>query len=57
MFRYLAGVKQEFAYIRWLSIRRALVLTLAIIAVGFFAGFVLGAIDRGLSEILSAVVL
>ena len=56
MFRYLTGVKQEFRYIRWLSVRRALVLTLVVVFVGIVAGFALGAVDKGLSTILRAVV-
>ena len=57
MFRYFAQVQREFRYIRWLSARRALVLTIIVIIAAFISGFLLGAIDSGYAKILERIVI
>ena len=57
MFRYITGVVQEFKYIRWLSVRRALALAAVAILVGVVSGFALGALDSVFASLLRSVVL
>ncbi|MDE0243637.1 MAG: preprotein translocase subunit SecE [Candidatus Kaiserbacteria bacterium] len=57
MFRYFAQVHREFRYIRWLSIRRAFILTVIVLIAAFIAGFLLGAIDGGYATLLEGIVI
>ena len=56
MFEYFSGVTREFKYIRWLSIRRTIVLTIVIIIASLFGGFALGAFDNIFANVLKGVV-
>lgn len=57
MFRYFAHVHREFRYIRWLSVRRAFVLTLVVLVAALIAGFVLGAVDSGYTTLLEDIII
>ena len=56
MLEYFSGVVREFKYIRWLSIRRTVVLTVIIVIVALFGGFALGAFDNIFANVLKGVV-
>ena len=52
MFQYFLNVAGEFKQIRWLSVRRAFMLTLVVVVSTFAAGFVLGAVDNVFTTLL-----
>ena len=56
MYRYITDSLREFHHIRWLSVRRAAVLTVVVVLVGLLAGFFLGALDNGFSTLLRGIV-
>lgn len=57
MVSYLKGVLHEFKYIRWLSVRRTVLLSSVVIFVALIIGFLLGALDSGFSAILKTIVI
>ena len=52
---YFRGVIREFSRVRWLSLRRAVILTVIVIICTFIAGFVLGAFDNVLFNVIKGV--
>ena len=56
MLEYFREVIREFAYIRWLSIRRTVLLSLVVIIVALASGFFLGAFDGIFSSLLKDVI-
>ena len=57
MIQYLAGVAGEFKQIRWLSSKKAFVLTIITIVFTFIAGFALGAADNLFATILKNIII
>ena len=57
MLQYFSHVAHEFRYIRWLSVRRSLVLTVIVIVVALITGFALGALDSIFARILKGIVI
>ena len=57
MFGYFSDATREFKYIRWLSLRRVVVLTPVVIIIAFGVGFALGAVDSVFAGILKTVVI
>ena len=57
MYQYFVDSLREFSHIRWLSFRRALLLTVVVVLVGILAGFLLGSLDSGFSALLAGVII
>lgn len=56
MYRYFVASLHEFSRIRWLSLRRALVLSVVVLVFGVISGFLLGMLDRGFATLLQGIV-
>ena len=57
MMRYFTQVQREFRHIRWLTVRRAFVMTLIVIVATVLSGLLFGAIDGGYARILERIVI
>lgn len=57
MLQYFVGVASEFKQIRWLSAKRAFILTIITLVATFIFGFALGATDSLFATILRNIVI